>query len=329
MLCPEISRKSLSKAVFAFSTSLIALAIVQPSFAQSKSKKTTPPKPAQEKPVQNKPDQPTKFVPDARAKKNPSVSFLSMEISALQALRQFQFDNDQLEKLIKVGSGEPGKGGTVPVNRRRAAGTASKEVLEKMIAIRKVLLDGENEDDLQKMTEELQALLAKDKASIDDNIEITNAARKEAASVYRMLRVDQLASYIGKIADDIEDPIDQVMSALEQVGSLSDDEWKEQQTEIVDGIAQAVAGLDAAKAKNLTKDLLSLLTRARGIKKADLEKQMPELEEAARKIVGEIDAETVLRNRIQIDLATLLSNQSLTIACRGIMYAEAHKTTSK
>jgi hypothetical protein len=319
------SRKSLSKLLFALILGVPGLVHAQSKPAQTKSGH---PKPVQPKPAEAKPDQPATPTPNATPKNSIALCFLNMEINALQTIRQFQFDNDQLAKLIKVAFGPLNKGGTTGVNRTRSVGIASKEVREKLFAIRKAVLDGQNEDIVAKMTEDLEALLEKEKVSIDFEIDVTDHARTEAVSVYRSLRADQLASYMGQIADGIENPVDQMMSALEQVSSLSDDDWKEQRNEIVKEIAQGAAGVDAAKAKNLSSELLPLLTKARALKKADLQKQMPELEQAAKKIIGEIDAETVLRNRVQVDLATLLSNGQFINACRGMMKANDAKAAS-
>jgi hypothetical protein len=313
MLCSKISRKSLSRIGLAFLTGLLTLVIAQPSFAQSKSKKSTPPKPAQEKPAQGKP--PTSFSPNAPIKSNLHLIWLSMEVNAIRTMKQLQLDNNQLVKVAKLSLT------TVSRNTKRAGEKENKVAFEKMLAIRNALLQREGEANVSKMTEEFEAFLEKEKIKVDDHIEISDAARKEAVTLYRMLRAEQLASYLGQIADGIEDPVQQVMAAIEEVSAMSSDEWKDQQGEIVDEIAEAVAGLDEAKAKDVNEEMLQLLTKARGLKKADLEKQLPALEQAAKKIVGDVSAETVLRNRVQVDLATLLSNDQLHNACNGLMKA--------
>ncbi len=298
-----------------------------PGFAQAQSKPAQP-KPGQSKPAQSKP-QTIQFVPNAKVGDQVVISQMSTEINALQTLRQFQFDNDQLAKMAKLAIGPLGKPGTTSMyNQARVTGKASKEVREKMSAIHKALLNGNGEADVAKMTEELAAVLEKEKVSIDDNIKITDGARSEAVTVYRMLRADQLAGYIGQIAESIDDPIDQFMNSLEEIGTLSDDEWKEQQTEIANEIAQTVAGLDSAKAKKISADLLPLLAKARGLSKADLEKKRSELEQAAQTILGDTSAETILRNRVQIDLATLLSNGRVVLACHEIIKANNQANTA-
>lgn len=296
-------------------------------FAHAQSKPAQP-KPGQAKPAQSKP-QATPFVPNAKAGDQVVISQMSTEINALQTLRQFQFDNDQLAKMAKLAIGPLGKPGTTSMyNQSRVTGKPSKEVRDKMSAIQKALLEGRAEAEVTKMTEELAAVLEKEKVSIDDNIKITDGARKEAVTVYRMLRADQLAGYIGQIAESIDDPIDQFMDSLEEIGKLNDDEWKEQQAEIADEIAQTVAGLDSAKAKKVSADLLPLLGKARGLSKADLEKKRSELEQAAQTILGDTSAESILRNRVQVDLATLLSNGRVVLACHEIIKANNQANTA-
>src|SRR5262249_28346271 len=88
---------------------------------------------------------------------------------------------------------------------------------------------------------------------------------------------------------------------------------------IAEDISQVIVGLDPAKSKALSEQVAGLLVRARALSKDQFEKQQAELEKAARKIVGDVGAEAVLRHYVQIELANLLSNSRLPQAARAVL----------
>jgi hypothetical protein len=247
------------------------------------------------------------------ATKTISLNSLSLEISALQALRQFNFDKEQLEK-IQQWSDE-----TVQKDAPRKPGKASKDCRDKMLALRKALRDPKDDESIERLNDELQAIRDKEQPFVDDNVELTDTAVKRSAELYRLLKPSQLALYLSSIAEDVTDPLDRLMDAMEQVRDLNDQEWKEQGGKIAEEIGRMLVGLEAAKSKGSGEQALSLLTRARGLAKEQFEKQQGELEKAARKIVGDASAEAVLRHHVQLDLASLLSNPQLPQASRALV----------
>jgi hypothetical protein len=235
----------------------------------------------------------------------PSLNSLSMEVSALQALYQFQFTKPQLERLQKLAVGTAAK------DQKRKVGKASKEFRAKLQALRKALSDAKDEALIRKLDDELDAMREKEKPALDDGVDITDSARGRAAEAFRMLRPSQLALYVAHIAEDVLDPAQQLMEAFEEVRDLTDEEWKEERAEIVEDISRLAVGLDAGKAKPMSDQIDALLQRVRKLSKTDFQKQRAELNKAARKIVGESSALDVLRRQIEVDLAVLLSNPRL------------------
>ena len=108
---------------------------------------------------------------------------------------------------------------------------------------------------------------------------------------------------------------------------MNEEDWKDQRGEIADAISQAAVGLDEAKAKRISAQIAALLTRARGLSKAEFQKQVRDLEAAAQKVVGDISPEVVLRNHLELDLAALLSNPRTPQACRALLKVNANVTT--
>src|SRR6202040_1680358 len=122
---------------------------------------------------------------------------------------QFNFTKTQLEKLQQMAVG------TAPKDQKRKAGKASKEFREKLQALRKALISApegwsaaRDDDRINKLSGELEALRDKENPVLDDHVDMTEAARKRAADALRLLRPSQLAFYVGHIADSIDDPLD-------------------------------------------------------------------------------------------------------------------------
>jgi hypothetical protein len=252
--------------------------------------------------------------PDAKAApKTITLNSLSMEVNALQTLHQLRLDKTQLEKLQKWAEESAAK------DQQRKPGKASAEFRDKLTALRKALQDAKDGDLIAKLTDEVAALEEKEKPTLDDRVETTDAARKRAAEAYRLLKAGQAAAYLGQIADSVIDPIDQFLDALEEVRGMNEEDWKDQRSEIAESISRAAVGLDEAKAKRISPQIAALLTRARGLSKAEFQKQAGELESAAQKILGDISPEVVLRHQLELDLASLLSNPRTPQACRALL----------
>ncbi|CEF49323.1 unnamed protein product [uncultured bacterium] len=253
-----------------------------------------------------------------------TINSLSMEVNALQALHQLQVSESQLNQLQKWAEE------SMPKDQQRKPGKASKEYRDKLQELRKALQDAKDGDLIAKLVGEVDALHEKEKPTLDDRVEITEAARKRAVEAYRLLKPGQVAAYLGQIADSIHDPRDLLLDALEDVRNMNEEDWKDQRGEIADEISRAAVGLNAAKAKAMSAQIAVLLTRARGLSKAEFQKQHAEIESAASKLIGDISPEVLLRNQVEVDLAMLLSNPRTPQAARALLKVTSQaKTPSK
>jgi hypothetical protein len=201
----------------------------------------------------------------------------------------------------------------------RKTGKASQEYHDKLLAVRKALLEAKDAQLIEKLQEELDALYEKEKPTLDDRVEMTESSRKHASEAYRLLKPNQLAAYLGRIAESVSDPIDRLLDAFEEVREMKDEEWKENGAGIADDIARVAVGLDPAKSKHLSDRIVTLLTQVRGLSKAEFEKRQPELEQSAHKLIGEIGSAEVLRHYVELDMATLLANPRMAPACRALI----------
>jgi hypothetical protein len=234
-----------------------------------------------------------------------SLNTLSLEVGALQSLYELNLTKPQLEKLNQLASGAALK------DQKRTPGKASKEYREKLQALRKALMNAKDSDAIDKLQDELEILGEKENPTIDDRVQVTETARKRAADAFRLLRPSQLAFCIARVAADVFDPVERLVESLEEVRAMTDEEWKEQRSDIADEISASVAGSDSVKVQKVSADVNALLHKARGLSKAEFQKQQPELQKAARKIIGDVTPLDVVRRQVELDLANLLSNPRL------------------
>ena len=242
-----------------------------------------------------------------------SVNSLSMEVSALQALNYLQLDKGQLEKFSAWSET------AVKKDQSRTDAKASKEYRDKLVELRRALQDGTDGDQISKLSSDLNTIQEKEKPTLDDRVEISDGARNRVVEAYRSLKPAQIAAYLGHVAEAVQDPVDRLIDALDEARTMKDEEWKGQRKELAEDITLIVAGPVAGKSNQMTEQIAAFLDRGRGIAEAELEKQAPGLEAEARKIVGNVAAEVILKNQVELDLATLLSNPRTPQACRALI----------
>jgi hypothetical protein len=250
-----------------------------------------------------------------------NINSLSMEVNALQALHQLQLSEGQLDKLQKWAEE------SIQKDQHRKPGKASKEYRDKLQELRKALQDAKDGDLIAKLGEVVDAIHEKEKPTLDDRVEITEAARKRAAEAYRLLKPGQVAAYLGQIANSVDDPVDLLLDALEDVRNMNEEDWKDQRGAIANDISRVAVGLNAARAKAMSAQIAALLTKARGLSKAEFQKQQADFEIAASKLVGDISPEVLLRNHVEVDLAMLLSNPRTPQAARVLLKANSQGKT--
>jgi hypothetical protein len=233
----------------------------------------------------------------------PSPSEVSLEVNALQTLRQFKLNTSQMQKLQQWA-----KETAAPERSRDSK--ASKEFREKLGDLANALFD-DNDEQIDQLNEQLDDLRQAEKPSIDDGVDVNDAARKRARDAFRLLKPGQLAIYVGQIAEDVQDPFDQLKDGLEIVRRLKGAEWREKREEIADNVSHAVAGVDADKGEQVNDAVLAWLIRGRRLGEKEFEAKRGDLEKEARDIVGNLRPDEVLRNRVEFALAELLSNPRL------------------
>jgi hypothetical protein len=230
---------------------------------------------------------------------------LMQDVNLLQTLDPFKLTAEQrkaLRSLARETAGKPQPPKDVKV---------SAELHKTLVHLRAALLKGDDKE-ADKLSEKLDELRKKEKVEFDDEeAEITETARQRAPEALKLLSAKQVALYLAAIADDVADPLELMTDAAGKVRSLPEDEWKATRDDIADRVATLVAGLDEARVDEISEAVAALLIEARNLTDEQFKARKPELEKAARKIVGDLGPTEILRNVLERTLAEVLSNPRL------------------
>ncbi|MBV9122630.1 MAG: hypothetical protein JO112_04675 [Planctomycetes bacterium] len=234
----------------------------------------------------------------------PSLNDLSLDIAALETLYYLRATPAQKEKLRDLAEETADRSGV------RQAAKASDKFRHTMADLRLALLKEEDKR-VEELAKQLEDLRKAENPELDDGVEITDEARERASEALRLLTPGQVAGYVGAYAESIPDPLEQLLEALDKVRDLKPDEWKDLRDILSDEVGWLVAGLDEEQASKVGDQVVQLLIMARALKEEDFQKQRPDLEKKARKIVGQVGPTDVLRHFLERSLAELLSNPRL------------------
>ncbi len=233
---------------------------------------------------------------------------LSLEVSALQMLHHLSATPAQLQQFRKLAKE------TGPKESDDKPGKGSDKIRTAMTEVRQALLDNKEPEHIDKLMEKLDALREEEKPDLEDDVDLTEGARRRAPEALRLLGAPQVAVYLSGLIGEVGDPQSRLVEALDQVRTLSADQWKEFRANFGDEIGRLVAGVDVDKAEKVSDEVVQLLIVARSLKDAEFKTQRPDLEKSALKIVGEIGPFQVLQNVMENVMATLLSNPRLSAA---------------
>jgi hypothetical protein len=236
-----------------------------------------------------------------------SLGDLSLEVEALRTLFYIKATPEQMKMLQKL-SGETAQ------KPRERKGKASAEYQQALQELHDALINPMEGDALDKLDDKVDELQDSEDPDLDDDVEITAAARKHLPEILKSLQPGQVDSYTDYLNDYVEQPLDTLLQALTDVRPLKRNELKEKYKEVAVEVAHLVAGLDAEKEDKIHKAVVALLTKAHGLKEDEFKNQKADLEKKAKEIVGEIEVTQVLRHHLEIALAELLSNPRLAAA---------------
>jgi hypothetical protein len=246
--------------------------------------------------------------------KEEDLTQLCLEVQALRMLATLQATSAQMKALAALA---PETAAKRPEAKECKASPKVRRTL-------RVLRDALAESDAEGVTEgitylggKFDALREAEDCELNDNFDVTAAARERAPDAVRLFRTRQIAAYLNSYGEDLAEPVTRVMYALEQGQGLKDKEWLEMRDAAADDVGWQIGGLDTERVSQVRKQVKEFLDKAHPLKEDEFKEQRPELEKQVRdKIVGKVDAIAVMRHVLERDLAQLLSNPELSAALK-------------
>jgi hypothetical protein len=237
----------------------------------------------------------------------PPVGDVALETAALRTLYYLKVSPEQLKHLQKLAPQTMEKA-------RERKGKASKEVAEALGELRDALAEANDDDRIDELQDRLDQLRETQNPELDDDVTLTDAARKQVPDVLRRLKPSQVANYLGQVADDLPDPRDLLTEALAKVRRLKGDAWEAKRDEVAEEVSLLVGGLDRDRVGRLRDRVVALLATAHSLTDDEFKGRQAKLEEQAQEIVGDIGPTEVVRHEVEHALARLLSNPRLAAA---------------
>ena len=238
------------------------------------------------------------------------VVTLKLGVDVLEKLYHLELNARQLSALLKLAEKTAAR---LPATRELQAGEEYRSILK---TLHDALLS-QDEDRIHGLSEKLDELQEKETISIHDEFEMTDAALADAPQAFRLLSAAQIVAYLASLDDEVPDPVERILSALEEGEELDEEEWKELRNETAEEVAWLVAGFNTDNAAKAKKAVTGLLDRGHRLQGEELSKQWPDLEKAAGQLVGNVSSLVVLQHYMERELAELLSNPRTAAALRS------------
>ena len=262
--------------------------------------------------------------PPPAARVPPSLSTLVLDVAALETLDKLDLSTAQLKSLQQLARGAVG-------SEERAAGQGPDELRLALMTMREALLVGRDEQ-VEVLQDRVADMLEAEGVEVDDSIELTATARKRSPDVVKLLKASQVAAYISEYADDVTDPLEELLEAMNESREADQADFDVLRDQVSDDLALAAGGLDAEKDRQVSEAVTAWLTKVRALSGPEFETQRDALEEEARTLVGQVDPLQVIRHYLERDLAELLSNPRLVAvleACLDVRVQQARAENRK
>ena len=235
------------------------------------------------------------------------LNALSLEVAALQLVHQMALTPDQMEAFAKLAKD------AAPRDTTRKPAKVSDKYRKTLQQYHDALVKGDD-DRIDDLGEELEDLRDSEDPALDDQVETTDEARKLAPQALKLLGARQTANYLALYGDDLPDPVEDLLGALEKSHDPAEKDWKELRDDTAAEVGWLVAGFDKDAAGKVSDKAGALLDRARDLKDEEFKTQRPQLEKEARELAGDVSPTRVLRHILERDLAELLANPQLPAA---------------
>lgn len=243
---------------------------------------------------------------------------LSLRIAALETIYEFDFTPEQLRALRTLAAGAAQNDPRTPAKTTPKLTAAMKDLYA-------ALLKADDDDKIGDLKDQLDEAKDDDDVDLDDDVDATDAARAKTPDAMRHVKASQIAAYLAVHAAEVSDPAEQVVDSLGDLRSGDSDDPDADAQDAADDIAHLVAGLDAARGKAISDQVLAFFKANKDLKDEEFNARHALLEDQAKKIVGETPPMTVLSHWLDYEVATLLSNPQLPAAIDAALAARAQR----
>jgi hypothetical protein len=235
------------------------------------------------------------------------ANVLSLQVTALEMLHRFQSSPEQLEAFLKVAKT------AAPKAAARKPAKVSPKFLKTLIEVRDAYVKGD-EDAIADKSAELDELRDKDNPDLDDDVDLTDVARKAAPSGLKLFTPRQVVLYLSEFSEEFPDPLEKITETFDEARTLKGKDWDESRDTVAEQVGWLVGGLDAAAEAKVKKQVAELLDRVQKMTDAEYKAKKDDLTDAAKAITASVGPVDVIRNFMERSVAELLSNpQTVTV----------------
>jgi hypothetical protein len=251
------------------------------------------------------------------------INDLSMEVAALRTLYLFKANPDQNSYSSPQELAEwnfygirPRAAACAQKFRQRQEADVSKNYVKLLTELRAAFITGQ-ENRINALSEQLDALTDEEDPDLDDKIEITDEARKQAPQALKNFNPQKLAGYIAAYGKDFPQPFGLMYKTMRLNGKgtkPSQEDWKTTYDFVVKEVSWQVAGLDLKEQKKVGDQARKILDKAYGMSNEELKKNGAAgvgLRAELSKLVRQASPTDPLKHVLEQDLAELLSNPRL------------------
>jgi hypothetical protein len=241
--------------------------------------------------------------PETPASDLANPNLMSLRLSALETLYEMQATREQMAAMQKIAAE------TAEPSRERKPVHLKPEMKKVMRQLHDALVAANNADKIEALEDKLEELVESQKVEFDDDVDITQAARKHASELAHSLGVSQVISLVTANEDDIQDPRAVLVEALTEGRKQKGADWNDARDSAAEEAATLMVGDSGAD--GLIQKFKSWLDRAHDLDDAAFKQEFADPLLSAGAVTGEVDWSQVLRNWAQYCMANLLSNPQL------------------
>lgn len=247
----------------------------------------------------------------AGARSDADLSALSLEVRALTTLAALDLTPDQLEQFTKAAAEVPAE------ERSRRKGAGSERFQKALTALRSALL-AQDEDRIDAASDKLTEIAEAESPKLDDEITASAATHAKAAALASILTFRQVGDYIAGLDDDVRDPVENLLSAFDDIREASESDWRALRDQVADDVGWMLRGPTSGPRSSVRSDAAKLLERVRTLSADEYRTARPELEAAARQLAQGVGPTDVIRHLLEHDFAELLANPRLPAALAAL-----------